>query len=257
MLGHVNVLSLLFGKDGELGVKSSQMELGDLLVEFLGEDVHFAAFVLVFVVSVVPELDLSKDLVGEGARHDERRVTSGASKVEESTLGKDDDSMAIGEGVSVDLLLDVDALNTGPVVKTVHIHLVIEMSDVSDNGVVLHLGHVGGHDDSLVTGGSDEDVGGGENTLEFLDLETFHASLEGTDGVDLTDDNTGTTGLHGLSTSLTDITISADDDFIGDDKQDAVGVRLGVGVGSGVGRAGELEVAIYCEKNSGPILLGN
>jgi len=62
------------------------MEGGDLLIEFLGKDVDFTLLVLI-VVFVGPELDLSEDLVGEGAGHDERGMSSGASEVKESTLG--------------------------------------------------------------------------------------------------------------------------------------------------------------------------
>jgi len=41
------------------------MEFSDLFVEFLGEDVDFSS--LVFVgVSVLPELNLSESLIGEG-----------------------------------------------------------------------------------------------------------------------------------------------------------------------------------------------
>ena len=41
------------------------------------------------------------------------------------------------------------ALDAGPSVEASHVDLVIEVTNVSDNGVVLHLGHVGGHDDVL------------------------------------------------------------------------------------------------------------
>jgi len=48
------------------------METGDLLVEFLGEDVDLSAFVLLVIFgSVVPEFNLSEDLVGERAAHHE------------------------------------------------------------------------------------------------------------------------------------------------------------------------------------------
>lgn len=188
------------------------MEGGDLLVEFLGEDVDATS--LVFVgVSVFPKLNLGESLVGERAGHDERGVTGGATEVEESSLGKDDDTMTIGEFVAVDLVLDVGNLHSWVFVHTVHIDFVIEMSDVSDDGVVLHLGHVFGHDDALVSGGSDVDVGGGEDGFNSLDGVTFHGGLEGADGVTLGDNNSSSTGFHGLGTSLTDITETADDDF--------------------------------------------
>eukprot|EP00983_Pelagomonas_calceolata_P028066 880486-Pelagomonas_calceolata.AAC.3 len=58
-------------------------------------------------------------------------------------------------------------------------HLVIEVADVAHDGVVLHLGHVVGHDDVLVAGGGDEDVGGLQHILQGSDLPSsargFHA----------------------------------------------------------------------------------
>ena len=41
------------------------MESSDFLVKFFGEDVNFTVFVLV-VVLVDPEINLGKDLIGEG-----------------------------------------------------------------------------------------------------------------------------------------------------------------------------------------------
>jgi hypothetical protein len=211
-LGNINVFSLLGGELGQLGVERSQVESGDLLVELLGEEVDTTVLVL-FGSFVLPEFNLGEDLVGERAGHDERGVTGGTSQVKETSLSKDDDSMAIGEDVSVDLLLDVGALDTGVVVKSVHVDLVVEVTDVSNNSVVLHLGHGVDHDDSLVTGGGNEDIAGLDDGLEFLNLVAFHAGLEGADGVNFSNDNTGSTSLHGLGASLTDITESSNEDF--------------------------------------------
>jgi len=140
-------------------------------------------------------------------------VSSGTSEVEETTLGKDDDTVTIREFVTIDLFLDVGALDTGIGVKTFHVDFVVEVTNVSNNGVVLHLGHVVGHDDTLVSGGSDVDVSGLQYRFDSLDLVTFHGSLEGTDGVAFSDNNAGTLSLHGLSASLTDISESEDDNF--------------------------------------------
>jgi len=140
-------------------------------------------------------------------------VTGGATEVHESSLGKDDDTVTIGEYVAVDLVLDVDNLHAGPFIHTFHIDFVIEVTDVCDNSVVLHGSHVLGHDDTLVTGGGDVDIGGGENRFDSLDLVTFHAGLEGADGVNFSDNNTSTAGLHGLSASFADITETEDDDL--------------------------------------------
>lgn len=95
----------------------SKVELGDFLIEDLGKDgdtdLHLASVgeldVLLaesLVVGLVQH-DLGKDLVGEGAGHDERRVASSAAKVDETALSKEDDVAAAGHEEAVDLGLDV------------------------------------------------------------------------------------------------------------------------------------------------------
>ena len=42
--------------------------------------------------------------------------------------------------------------------QTSHVNFVVKVTNVTDDGVVLHVLHVRSHDDILVTGGSDEDV---------------------------------------------------------------------------------------------------
>ena len=192
------------------------MKSGDLLVELLGEDVDLTDLVLVGL-AVLPEIDLSEDLVSERAGHDERWVTSGTAEVHQTTTGKDNDSMTVGENETINLILDGLDADAGVSLKTSHVDLVIEMTDVGNDSVVLHLGHVGGHDDAVVSGGSDEDISSVDDGRESLDFESLHASLESADGVDLSDDNTSTAGLHGGGTSLADITESADDDLLTSD----------------------------------------
>ena len=43
------------------------------------------------------------DLVGEGGRHDEAGVAHGAAKVDETTLGQQDDVLAVLQGEPVNL----------------------------------------------------------------------------------------------------------------------------------------------------------
>ena len=64
------------GREGsQLDVELGEMGAGDLLVEFLGEHVHAERELL----GGGPESDLGEDLVGERARHHERRVAGSAS----------------------------------------------------------------------------------------------------------------------------------------------------------------------------------
>lgn len=59
---------------------------------------------------------------------------------------------------STHLRLDVLALHAGPVDEAGHVDLVVKVTDVADDGVILHLGHVLGHQNVFVAGGGDEDV---------------------------------------------------------------------------------------------------
>lgn len=183
------------------------MEAGDLLVEVLGEDVHLAGLVLVGA-SGGPQLDLSQGLVGEGGGHHEGRVASGATQVEQTALSQHDNTVTIGEDESVHLGLDVEA--GGGLHQVLHVDLVIEVADVSNDGVVLHLGHVGGHDDILVTSGGNDDINLGDDGGQLHDAEALHGGLKGADGVNLSHVADGTGGLHGLGATLSDITVTAD-----------------------------------------------
>ena len=207
LLGHTDVIGLLLGKDSEDAVKLLQVKAGNLLVQVLGENVHLVLVLL--GESVVPELDLSDSLVGERTRHNERRVTSGTTEVEKTALGKHDDGVSILEDELVDLGLDV--LTLGDSHKTSHVNLVIEVTDVTNDGVVLHLSHGIHHDDVLVTGSGNVDISLVLNGhVKSHDSETFHSGLKGTDRIDLSDINDASSSLHGLSAPLTDVTETTD-----------------------------------------------
>jgi len=82
-------------------------------------------------------------------------------------------------------------------------------------------------DDVAVSGGGNVDLGDGENLFDGLDLEASHASLESADGVDFSDDNAGSLGAEGFSTSLSDISVTGDDSYLSG-KHDVGGTVDGV-----------------------------
>jgi len=249
------------------------VEASDLLIELLGENVD-----LVLVLArgtLLPELELSNDLVGERAGHDERGVASSATKVEETTLGKDDDTVTGGEDEAVNLGLDVDTLDAGVSKETSHVNLVIEVTDVTNDSVVLHLSHLINHDDVLVTSGGDDDINLRDDIIEGDNLETIHASLESADRVNLGDADASTSSLHGLSATLTDITETGNADVLTGEHDvggthDTIGERvtatvdvIELGLGDGVvnvdGREEELTLVGHLVEtvNTGGGLLGN
>ena len=125
--------------------------------------------------------------------------------------------MSIREHEAVNLVLNWIDSNAWISLEASHVDLVVEVANVAYNSVVLHLGHVGGHDDAFVAGASDVDIGCREHRLETSDFKAFHAGLKGADGVNFGDDNTSTAVLHSCSTALANITISTDDDLLTSD----------------------------------------
>ena len=87
-------------------------------------------------------------------------MSCGTSQVEETSLSQHNDTMAIREDEAVTLRLDVLPLDTLPVHETSHVNLIVKVTNVANDGVVLHLGHVGCHDDVLVAGGGHKDITG-------------------------------------------------------------------------------------------------
>ena len=148
--GETKVVGLDVSEGGELSVDVLEVEKSDLLVEDLGEDVDTDGHDTVLEVtdtltlvgageldvllaeSLVTGLvqhDLGKDLVGEGAGHDERRVTSGTAKVDKTTLGEEDDVTAGRHEETVNLGLDV--LDRGGVLlQPGNVDLNVEVTDV-------------------------------------------------------------------------------------------------------------------------------
>jgi len=103
LLGKTKVVALLLGELGEVDVEGAKVGEGDLLVQLLGEHVHAQGVVL----GVVPQLELGQNLVGEGGGHDEAGVSHGAAKVDKTSLGEQDDVLAVLQGEPVHLRLDV------------------------------------------------------------------------------------------------------------------------------------------------------
>jgi len=232
-----HVLSLGVSEGGQLGVDVRQVKTGDLLVEDLWEnvdtDIHLAALdvtdtlalacageldVLLAerLVTGLEQHDLSKDLVGEGAGHDEGRVTSGTTKVDETTLGEEDDVAAVWHEEAVDLWLDVLA-GLGVLLQPGNVNLNVKVTNVADNSVLWHNLEVLANKNVTATGGGDKDLTLWSGLLHGGDLVAGDGGLEGVDWVDLSDDDAGTHGVKGLSTTLTDITKTSNNgDLSGD-----------------------------------------
>ena len=179
LLGQTKVVALLLGELGEVDVEGAKVGEGDLLVELLGEHVHAQGVLLGVVPQLELGQNLRKknqnglnfldilfdpkktNLVGEGGGHDEAGVSHGAAEVDKTALGEQDDVLAVLQGEPVHLGLDVrlrpavllQPLDLGSNVQIkdsalktifcknlkVYLDLAVKVTNVANNGVVLHL----------------------------------------------------------------------------------------------------------------------
>jgi hypothetical protein len=78
----------------------------------------------------------------------------------------------------------------------------------ANNGVVAHNLEMLANENVTATGGGDEDLTLGSSLLHGDDLVALDSGLEGVDGVNLGDDNTGTHAAESIGTALADITVT-------------------------------------------------
>src|SRR5438270_12318973 len=135
---HAQIFALFWGELGQLDADLLQVQTRDFFVELLRQDVD-AGLVTVFAG---PEIELRENLVRKRIRHDKRWMASGTTKVNETAFGEHEDLVAVFEGVLVDLRFDVGPLHTFRGVEAIDLNLVVEMADVTNDRLVLHLRHV-------------------------------------------------------------------------------------------------------------------
>src|SRR5207248_4888847 len=101
-------------------------------------------------------------------------------------------------------------LDAADLLEPGHVDLVVEMSDVADDGVVLHARHVRGGDDAEIAGCGNEDVGLVNDTLQCPHFVAFHGRLQRADGIDFGDEYARALTAQSLRASFSDFTKSAD-----------------------------------------------
>src|SRR5215471_14562076 len=111
-------------------------------------------------------------------------MPSCTTEVEKTPFSKDHDAVAIRELPLVVLWLDIDSLDAGYLLETSHINFIVEVSDVTHDCFVFHLGHVCRRDHIFVSCGGDKDIRGRYNIFDWFDLKTFHSRLQCADWID-------------------------------------------------------------------------
>merc|ERR1712118_293246 len=109
------------------------------------------------------------------------------SEVEQAATGENNNAMSVWELETVCLRFDVLNFDAREALQFSHLNLIVEMANVANNGVVLHLLHVLEGDDIEVSSSGHKDVNLPHNLLHSHNLIPFHASLECADGINLCD----------------------------------------------------------------------
>ena len=85
------------------------------------------------------------------------------------------------------------------------------MSDVANNGLILHLVHVGTGDDVFVTCCRHKNVCLVNSIVHGYDTVAFHRSLQGADRIHLSYPHLRRQGTQGLGAALADVAVAGND----------------------------------------------
>src|SRR3984893_11409904 len=134
---------------GQPGPDLIEVEGRDFFVEMFWQGIDLA----IVLTLLGPKFDLRQDLIGKRSRHHEGRVSRRIAEIDEPSLRQKDDPLAIRKLDLIDLWLDVVPFE---IAQARDLDLGIEMTDVADNGAILHRAHVVDGDDVDVAGAGHE-----------------------------------------------------------------------------------------------------
>lgn len=220
------VLGLNRGELGELGIDVLEVEQSNLLVENLGKNIYtnrllarsteFNVLLAELLIFGLEQGNLSKHLVREGAGHDKGGVASGTAKVDQAALSQKDDVTTVGHQVAVNLGLDVlNGLGVG--LEPSNVNFNVEVADVANDGIISHGLEVSADQNITATSSGDKNLAKRSGLVHGGDLITLNSSLEGVDGVNLSDENAGTHAVQGLSATLSDVTVAGNNGDLSSD----------------------------------------
>src|SRR5690554_2508053 len=199
------ILRLPGREGGQFHANLFQVQTGNLLVQLFRKAIDS------YRVFLFPEFDLREGLIRERITHHERGMSGGTAQVDQPAFGKQENGVTGRERVFVDLRLDGKVLDTRKSNELVDLYLVIEMANVANNGLILHLLHVLYPDHVAVPGSGNKDVALFHRLLHGGHLESLHRRLQSTDGIDLGDDHAGTVRTHRLRAPLAHVAITQHD----------------------------------------------
>jgi len=117
----------------------------------------------------------------------------------------------------INLRLNVNSNNSRIALKEISFNLVIEMTNVTNDSIVLHLFHVLESNNTNVSSSSNVDIDLMKNIFDSYNFITLHTGLKGTNGVNFSDIDSSPTSSHGLSTSFSNISETTNENLLSAD----------------------------------------
>ncbi len=156
-----------------------------------------------------PELNLCKSLIGETRRHHKWWMPGSTSEIHESSFGEEDNLIPIRKEDVINLRFDIFPLIFS---HTDDIDFGIEVSDITYDCLISHFYHMVMSDDISISSCGDKYICLIASRFHRHNPEAFHSSLKRTDRIDFCYPNSGSHPLKCGSTSLSDISVSTDND---------------------------------------------
>src|SRR3989344_4015568 len=144
-------------------------------------------------------------------------MTRCVAKIHQPAARKEDDGVSIRENEFVHLRLDGNLFDTGILFQFFHLDLIVEMADVTHDGIVFHLFHMQGRDDIAIAGSRDKNIRFSHDFFYRSDFIAFHSGLQGADWIDLSHDDTRSESRQTLYAAFANIAIAAYDDGLSRD----------------------------------------
>ena len=187
------------------------MQTGYFFVEFFRQDINLV-FIFIFVR---PQINLCQCLIRERVRHYKTWMASCAAEIYQTTFGQHVNRIAVFESVLVDLRFDVE-LDGIRSIQALDLDFIVEVTNVADDGLILHALHMFQRQHVFVAGSSDVNIAAAHCCFNGIDFKAFHRGLQCIDRIDLGDDNAAAIGTQRMRRTLADIAITANDrDFAG------------------------------------------
>merc|ERR1719412_2501023 len=176
------------------------MQSGDLLIQHFGQSVHRS--LILSRISILPQINLCNGLIRKTATHHKRWMARCTSQIQQPSFCQNDNSMSILKHILIHLRFDIHPLHTLGLFQSLHVNLIVKVTNITHNRIILHLLHVTRHNNILIARCCHKYVNFSNHIRHAHHGDTFHTCLQCADGINLRHHHHRALTLHALRTSV-------------------------------------------------------